>query len=531
MQLKPAIPIMTALFQNASHTSESLLSDPFRRNAEVKQDDSDADISTVNRTCDAKSARDEDASSILFPTLRRLPIPKPSPEIYTSASRRGKDFEGEPVATRSKPLQAEMPLGKLDEFDAAPETLDRHTLLGSAGIGAVENRTTETRIKEEDRNYLQTASGGDQACERILKLSPSQLVELASTPSSLPRGPPSPTSSPSSGQGLNQAVRNRKSPSRSTSGARRRANAVLEKSGTESSRNGVLMPSRDIYNAEQRSLSSGTKVFDHNLKGGIDTKPAIDESCPSPMPASMPLPPCSLPTYLHLELSSNKPSPLYIHRSKTSEIPYEPSRVKIERLLNFLLLPPQLEQVLLFGTLACLDAFLYSFTILPLRFFKALSILARSLGRNVARESQYVAAFIYSGAGRMWKRKRRDSMNNNNGGSYKNDNLHNPNGDSVPMASPFLSSMEGKTRGTHHPHPEPVPGQGKTSGGARPRFQSMPSTLLPEQKADLLKGFLLILSCIILMYFDASRIYHGIRGQAAIKLYVIYNVLEVGSPA
>jgi hypothetical protein len=29
------------------------------------------------------------------------------------------------------------------------------------------------------------------------------------------------------------------------------------------------------------------------------------------------------------------------------------------------------------------------------------------------------------------------------------------------------------------------------------------------------------------MYFDASRMYHWIRGQAAIKLYVIYNVLEV----
>ncbi|GAB7363454.1 hypothetical protein MBLNU230_g3727t1 [Neophaeotheca triangularis] len=29
------------------------------------------------------------------------------------------------------------------------------------------------------------------------------------------------------------------------------------------------------------------------------------------------------------------------------------------------------------------------------------------------------------------------------------------------------------------------------------------------------------------MYFDASRMYHSIRGQAAIKLYVIYNVLEV----
>ncbi|KAK3044350.1 hypothetical protein LTS18_001509, partial [Coniosporium uncinatum] len=30
------------------------------------------------------------------------------------------------------------------------------------------------------------------------------------------------------------------------------------------------------------------------------------------------------------------------------------------------------------------------------------------------------------------------------------------------------------------------------------------------------------------MRLDASRMYHNIRGQAAIKLYVIYNVLEVG---
>ena len=29
------------------------------------------------------------------------------------------------------------------------------------------------------------------------------------------------------------------------------------------------------------------------------------------------------------------------------------------------------------------------------------------------------------------------------------------------------------------------------------------------------------------MWFDASRMYHSIRGQSAIKLYVIYNVLEV----
>lgn len=53
-----------------------------------------------------------------------------------------------------------------------------------------------------------------------------------------------------------------------------------------------------------------------------------------------------------------------------------------------------------------------------------------------------------------------------------------------------------------------------------PRFQA-------SHKADILQGLLIILSCAILMRFDASRMYHSIRGQAAIKLYVIYNVLEV----
>jgi hypothetical protein len=36
-----------------------------------------------------------------------------------------------------------------------------------------------------------------------------------------------------------------------------------------------------------------------------------------------------------------------------------------------------------------------------------------------------------------------------------------------------------------------------------------------------------VTSCFILLRFDASKMYHNIRGQSAIKLYVIYNVLEV----
>lgn len=269
----------------------------------------------------------------------------------------------------------------------------------------------------------------------------------------------------------------------------------------------------------------------HLVGRGRDMEQHAEEPLSSPMPTSMPLPPFSLSTYLQLELSSNNVSPMYIHRSKSSKIPYEPSRVKIERLLDFLFLPPFLEQVLLFGTLACLDAFLFSFTILPLRFVKALFILAHSWGRHMVTEARFIGAFIYLGAGRMWTRKRSGSMSRNTSGTSKKHDLYHLHGDTMPMASRVSSSVEGISRSTDLSSSESSQVKGEASDGARPILQSMPSSLLPEQKADLLKGFLLILSCVILMYFDASRMYHGIRGQAAIKLYVIYNVLEVSHPS
>lgn len=246
---------------------------------------------------------------------------------------------------------------------------------------------------------------------------------------------------------------------------------------------------------------------------------AIEEPQPSPMPQSIPVPPLSLPTYLQLELSSHRPSPLYIHRSITSDFPYESSQVKIERLQNFLLLPPQLEQVLWFGALACLDAWLFSFTILPLRFLKALSILGRSWGENLAMEVRFVGAFIYTGTGRMWRRRRRrESID---GSTAPSTAKISANGAPTPKAvaeeplnaTPSNPALDRKPR--------------RAAGPRHRRTKSVPSSLRPDHKADILKGLLIIISCTILTYFDASRMYHGIRGQAAIKLYVIYNVLEV----
>jgi len=51
--------------------------------------------------------------------------------------------------------------------------------------------------------------------------------------------------------------------------------------------------------------------------------------------------------------------------------------------------------------------------------------------------------------------------------------------------------------------------------------------LKSSQKCDLLKGFLIIITCIVMCSLDPSRIYHSIRGQAVLKLYVVFNVLEI----
>jgi Eukaryotic membrane protein family len=56
--------------------------------------------------------------------------------------------------------------------------------------------------------------------------------------------------------------------------------------------------------------------------------------------------------------------------------------------------------------------------------------------------------------------------------------------------------------------------------------------LPPSQKADLLRTLLILLSiCILVPLTDVSKIYHSIRGQDTIKLYVIFNALEVRAAA
>ncbi|KAJ1919852.1 hypothetical protein IWQ60_007145 [Tieghemiomyces parasiticus] len=51
--------------------------------------------------------------------------------------------------------------------------------------------------------------------------------------------------------------------------------------------------------------------------------------------------------------------------------------------------------------------------------------------------------------------------------------------------------------------------------------------LLPSQRCDLMRGFLVAMCCLMLQGFDSAQLYHAVRGQATIKVYVIFQILEV----
>lgn len=250
----------------------------------------------------------------------------------------------------------------------------------------------------------------------------------------------------------------------------------------------------------------------------------------------------SIPTHLQLEMSTIRPSPLYIHNSHINDIPYESMAVKIERLKNVLLLIGYLERTLCFGALACLDAWLYNFTILPMRFVVAIGVLVRWWLYVVNKEMRWAVEYVWTGMGRLRTRGRRSSM-----ASQCSECVDPVPVDPIPdrgqsKARRSVSSHDhgpGLTPG-HNGGPPDVAPDAKVNGIRQPhhhqhtgkarhrRTKSLPSNLTSRNKADLMQGGIIILSCIFLMKLDASRMYHVIRGQDAIKLYVIYSVLEVG---
>ena len=51
--------------------------------------------------------------------------------------------------------------------------------------------------------------------------------------------------------------------------------------------------------------------------------------------------------------------------------------------------------------------------------------------------------------------------------------------------------------------------------------------LMPIQSCELLRGFLIVFVSCLVLSIDMSQAYHTVRNQATIKLYVIFNMLEI----
>ncbi|EFP81512.2 hypothetical protein PGT21_002847 [Puccinia graminis f. sp. tritici] len=137
--------------------------------------------------------------------------------------------------------------------------------------------------------------------------------------------------------------------------------------------------------------------------------------------------------------------------------------LRSERISNFLNVPIAIEKTIVFGFWICLDSFLSVLTILPIKFLYSLTKFCQSLAYKTAHSTRII------------KNK-------------------------------FLGRGSNDER-SKHPH--------------RKRL-SVPC------KVDLLQGLLIILVCVFLHHVtDASRMYHSVRGQETIKLYVIFNVLEI----
>ncbi|KAH8896629.1 DUF747-domain-containing protein [Thozetella sp. PMI_491] len=283
-------------------------------------------------------------------------------------------------------------------------------------------------------------------------------------------------------------------------------------------------------------------------------QPSARSELPEPqaMPPTVPLPPMSIPTVLQLELAGQRPSPLYIHHSYASDLPYESSAIKFERLKYFLQLPFFLERTLHIGALACLDAWLWTFTILPMRFCLALGVLIRWWAYVVGKEVRWLLAFVWHGLGRLWKRGQRgralsrttsyDSTRTENESRSPsrsretNGSTHEGNGTAAKIGlapEVQLGRRRENSAASARPSPSLAPpkkirqGSSVAGGSRHRRTKSMPSNLTSFHKADLLQGAVIIFSSIALMNLDASRMYHFVRAQSAMKLYVIYNVLEV----
>jgi hypothetical protein len=490
----------------------------------------------------------------------QLPTPTSTPEPEDVAL---------PSARRSNDAKSEEPLQSMTNGSRRPSVHEEAILSDTSEKIRPIKRPGDARRRSSVSEH-----------EKILKLSPRQIQELTSEPASIPIRAATPiledeledVTPLEDGEGNNKLLgvvlerpvelngdARREKGSRGREGPREKEVVLIKTPATEL-RNGrpvltsrsVTTPSlarRTTSRSRSRTHTQTQETEDRRHSRHVPPPLSLDHRDGtskghdrhketreireqlSPTPIALPLPPMSMPTFLSLELSASRPSPLYIYRPATTDFPYESSEIKYERLLNFLRIPLKIEGILGFGALACLDAWMHVLTILPLRFLLAIAILVKWWGSVIVKEFRDLWAFVYNGLPRLWQRRKQTDVPTplpTPAEEVPPSMSRKPSSSAVPSANTI--GRQNPQMSTTFKFPDMNALRARRPRNSRfrhRRTKSTPSTLQPSHKADILKGLLVIASCFVLMRFDASRMYHGIRGQSAIKLYVIYNVLEV----
>ncbi len=144
-----------------------------------------------------------------------------------------------------------------------------------------------------------------------------------------------------------------------------------------------------------------------------------------------------------------------------------------ENIQNFLRVPVLLESLIGFGFLVCFDSFIYVFTYLPLRCLYAVILLVLDLAADLTTP----ALRIQLGP--------------------------------LLLMSPRLRS-------------------GNSSGeGGGPAARAEERLFTTSHAYDLMRGAIIVLASTLLQMLNMSRVYHYIRGQTMIKLYVLTSMLEI----
>lgn len=508
----------------------------------------------------------------------QLPTPKQTPEPDDVALPKSRNADA-----RNERLLQDVTNGRKLDMSGSLSTssTSRTTSLNEEAI--LSDNSEKIRPIKRPGDGRRKSSVTEQ--DKVLKLSPRQIQDLTSEPSSIPIRAATPileevlegetagedADVDEHGRVLGVVVERPVELSGTIKGSKRRDGSrgrerkqeteiIVVKSPTMESRLGrPLLSSRSVTSpvAVRRRQSTSRSRGQVQAQNGEDRRPSRQPLTPlipehkdgplkplphdrrkdtreirelfSPVQTGLPLPPMSMPTFLSLELSANRPSPLYIYRPADDDFPYESSELKYQRLLSFMKIPAKIEGILAFGALACLDAWMHTLTILPLRFLLAIAILIKWWGSVLIKECRDMWAFVYNGLPRLWRRRRQTDLP----ASIPPTPAEEEPPSTPRMASVSTATTTARQNGdvtTSFKFPdmrEARPRRTRNSRFRHRRTKSTPSALLPAHKADILKGLLIVTSCFVLMRFDASRMYHGIRGQSAIKLYVIYNLLEV----